>query len=101
MANLKFRRQYVIENFIVDFYCAELRLIIEVDGAIHDKQAVHDAIRQERLEAYNTAVLRFRNEQVLEETNFVLSTIEKTAQDIRSQSSPSPKIGEGAGGEVE
>jgi len=98
IANLKFRRQYVIENFIVDFYCAELRLIIEVDGAIHDTQILHDTVRQERLEAYNTTVLRFRNEQVLEETDFVLNTIEAIANNIRSQSSPSPKIGEGAGG---
>ncbi len=92
VASLKFRRQYVIENFIVDFYCAELRLIIEVDGAIHDIQKAHDAIRHEQLEAYNTTILRFRNEQVLEETDFVLSIIEKTANDIRNQSSSSPKI---------
>ncbi len=40
--NCKFRRQHVIDGFVVDFYCKELRLAIEVDGKIHDRQKDHD-----------------------------------------------------------
>ena len=43
--NFKFRRQQIIEGFIVDFYCHSLELLIEVDGKIHDKQKKYDAYR--------------------------------------------------------
>ncbi|MEO1165760.1 MAG: endonuclease domain-containing protein [Chloroflexota bacterium] len=89
IANLKFRRQYIIENFIVDFYCAELKLIIEVDGEIHKYQRAHDKVRQQQLETHGTTVLRFTNEQVLEETDYVISIIEEQANKLREESSPS------------
>jgi len=44
--NLKFRRQHLIEGFVVDFYCYELRLAIEIDGAVHNNQKDYDALRQ-------------------------------------------------------
>jgi very-short-patch-repair endonuclease len=43
--NLKFRRQHVIEGFVVDFYCHELRLAIEIDGKIHKRQKEYDELR--------------------------------------------------------
>src|SRR5690606_25291270 len=56
----KFRRQAVIGRFIVDFYCHEHRLVVELDGAVHDQPdiAAHDAERQEQLEAQGYRVLR-------------------------------------------
>jgi very-short-patch-repair endonuclease len=44
--NLKFRRQRVIEGFVVDFYCNELKLAIEIDGKVHLRQKEYDEIRQ-------------------------------------------------------
>jgi very-short-patch-repair endonuclease len=80
IGNAKFRRQYAIERFIVDFYCFEARLIIEVDGPIHDYTAAEDAIRQAYLEAMQLRVLRFTNDQVLFAIDAVLMQIEAVLQ---------------------
>ncbi len=60
-------RQRVIDNFIVDFYCPKLKLVIEIDGAIHDQeeQKLHDEQRTQFLEYYGLRVIRFKNEEVL------------------------------------
>jgi len=65
---LKFRRQHVIRGFIVDFYCAELRLAVEVDGAVHvDRtQAEYDEARSRALAHAGINVVRIRNDQVSE-----------------------------------
>jgi very-short-patch-repair endonuclease len=60
-----FRRQHVLGNFIVDFVSLEHRLVIEVDGAIHDHQQPEDALRTRWLNQTSFHVLRFRNEEVL------------------------------------
>jgi very-short-patch-repair endonuclease len=73
--NVKFRRQHVIERFIVDFYCAEAELIVEVDGSIHDYTQEEDAIRQEFLESLGLRVLRFTNGEVLLNIEAVLQRI--------------------------
>src|SRR5690348_5730010 len=65
LGGLKFRNQHTIEPFIVDFYCAEFRLVIEVDGLIHEQQKDKDQFRQEMLEAGGYHVLRFNNEELL------------------------------------
>ena len=59
--------------FIADFYCGELRLIIEIDGGIHEKQADYDRTRKEILEIQkNYKVIRFKNEEVLNDINKVM-----------------------------
>ena len=75
LAGFKFRRQQPIDRFIVDFYCAECKLVIEVDGDIHDLQPARDATRTEKLEQLGYCLIRFRNEQVLNQLNTVLETI--------------------------
>jgi very-short-patch-repair endonuclease len=59
----------------VDFYCNEARLVVEVDGEIHDYTQQEDAIRQEFLESLGLQVVRFRNEDVLEWMEGVLQDI--------------------------
>ena len=71
----KFRRQFSIEKFIVDFYCHELRLIIEVDGPVHTEQLRYDKLREYFLEARRYTVLRYKNDQVLFERENVLQDI--------------------------
>src|SRR5215468_7479525 len=61
---VKFRRQMPIGPFVVDFLCAEARLIIEVDGPIHDKQVQADRERQALLESLGLRFLRFSTEDV-------------------------------------
>ncbi|MBQ8228792.1 MAG: endonuclease domain-containing protein [Clostridia bacterium] len=63
---VRFLRQKVIDNYIVDFYCHEARLIIELDGSQHyeDKGLVKDNIKTERLEERNLTVLRIPNNEI-------------------------------------
>ena len=91
----KFRRQHpVATGYILDFYCAECRLAIEVDGSIHDlpEQAAYDAKRTQHLEQFNVKVIRFSNAEVLTQTEWVLSVI-----NTYLSSSSLPPQGEGSG----
>lgn len=67
----KFRRQQPIGRFITDFFCAEERLIVEVDGSVHALQRAADAERQRMLEAAGYRVIRVSAEDV--ETNLVIA----------------------------
>ncbi len=73
----KFRRQHIIGNFIADFVCLSANLIIEIDGLIHQtpENKISDAERTLELNKFGFEVLRFTNEQVINETEFVLNTI--------------------------
>ncbi len=73
----KFRRQHPLGRFILDFYCAEARLCVEVDGAVHDEQQERDAERTTHLQQLGIRVVRFRNGQVLADTPAVLRRIER------------------------
>jgi very-short-patch-repair endonuclease len=75
LAGLKFRRQHSIDRFIVDFYCADAQIIIEVDGPVHEYTPDEDAIRQEFLESLGYRVLRFTNDDVLQNLNAVIQVI--------------------------
>ncbi|MGM3305959.1 endonuclease domain-containing protein [Anabaena sp. WFMT] len=80
LLGFKFRRQQVIDRFIVDFYCHEVKLVIEVDGEIHNYTQVEDAIRQEFLESFGLRVIRFNNEDVLLRIEGVLEEISRWLQ---------------------
>ncbi|MCB9450786.1 MAG: endonuclease domain-containing protein [Anaerolineaceae bacterium] len=75
VSGAKFRRQYAIERFIVDLACLEYRLIIEIDGDIHDYQQDYDMLRQAFLEAQGFQVLRFSNDDVLQSLDVVVTII--------------------------
>ncbi len=62
--NLKFRRQHVIKGFVVDFFCHDLNLAIEIDGKVHDKQKDYDLIRQKLLEERGVRFIRITNEEI-------------------------------------
>lgn len=70
-----FRRQFQIGIYIVDFYCHELKLIIELDGPIHERQKEYDEKRQGWLERQGFLVLRFKNDEVLFERERILDEI--------------------------
>jgi len=72
---LKFRCQHPVESFIVDFYCPQHRLVIEVDGGVHDQQVEYDATRTERLNHLGYRVMRFRNKEVISNLSQVLLQI--------------------------
>ena len=62
---VKFRRQQVIDSFIVDFYCPEKRLIIEIDGDIHKGKKEYDKIREKILKSRRLKIMRLKNSDVL------------------------------------
>ena len=78
LKNAKFRRQHPIGPFITDFYCHEAKLVIELDGSVHDLPAVKekDAQRQRYLEDRGLTVLRFSNDALFTEVEMVIDTIE-------------------------
>jgi len=82
-----FRRQRPIGDFIVDFVCLELKLIIEVDGYSHHlrENEIKDVRRQKELEGMGYKVLRFSDEMVLKQMNQVKAIIEKQVLMIREE----------------
>ncbi len=76
--SFKFRRQHRIGSFVVDFYCPEVRLAIEVDGSAHSgaEAIAHDRERDAALRRIGVSVLHFTNAEVLGRTGDVVSTIE-------------------------
>jgi len=77
LGGYRFRRQHAIRQFIVDFYCHDAKLIIEVDGSSRDGATEYDAERQTILEALGFRVLRFTNDEVLKNLPAVLQRISK------------------------
>jgi len=77
LSEFKFRRQHPIANFIADFYCHEVRLVVELDGSIHRKieQKDYDKGREHELRTFGIRVLRFKNEEVINDIELVVSKI--------------------------
>jgi very-short-patch-repair endonuclease/type I restriction-modification system DNA methylase subunit len=91
--DFKFRRQHSIERFIVDFYCAQAKLVIEIDGPIHQYQKEEDSIRQTFIESQGLRLLRFSNDDVINTLDIVIHQItnelKKPLTDTLSPSLPS------------
>jgi len=126
LSGYKFRRQHIIDRFIVDFVCLSKKLIIEVDGDYHDFQKEEDDLRTDYLKLSGFNVIRFKNDEVLKnvadvllkiksilaETTYTNMTdddcqiVEEQGEDYSYSSAPqsatqnSPLLWRGAGGEV-
>ena len=107
----KFRRQHNVGRYIADFYCHEARLVVEADGGVHETRKEDDAIRDEWAHANGFTVLRFKNKDILNNTEYVLNAIvnaiapspptplprgEGSVVDCHASNSPLPS-GEGPG----
>ena len=75
LGGLKFRRQHPLGPFVADFYCAEKRLVVEIDGSIHLKQGEMDASRTGQFEAFGYRLIRFWNDEVIKDIEGVLERI--------------------------
>ena len=77
--NFKFRRQYSVDKFVIDFYSPELKLAVEIDGDIHDipAQKEHDIVRQSYLESFGIKFIRIRNEELFANTDKAFDRIEQ------------------------
>ena len=88
---VRFSRQIPIDEYIVDFYCKDLQLAIEVDGSIHfeEGQQEKDALRQKRLESLGVCVIRFSDLDVKNNLSWVLKEIKKTLTELKPTPNPS------------
>jgi very-short-patch-repair endonuclease len=91
--DLKFRRQHPLGPFIVDFFCPAHRLVVELDGEVHDYQLENDRDRTCYLKSQGYQVIRFRNAEVERDIESVLTPI------LKACLLPSPKIVGRAGDE--
>jgi very-short-patch-repair endonuclease len=84
---VRFRRQYSIGKYIVDFYSPQLKLAIEIDGKSHDTQSKqeYDAIREKEIKELGINILRFRNHEVLDELDNVVKKIESAIKTFSGQ----------------
>lgn len=84
LENMKFRRQFPIGNYIVDFICIEKKLVIEIDGGQHNaiRNKISDGLRTNYLESQRYTVLRFWNNEVFENLEEVVEKIRLTALNL-------------------
>lgn len=89
---LKFRRQHPIWNYVADFYCHGIKLVIELDGGIHEVEEVkrYDSERESQLKKMGLTVLRFKNDEVFNNKQNVLEKISETIRLLQS-----PPLGDG------
>jgi very-short-patch-repair endonuclease len=85
-SGLRFRRQHPVGQFVLDFYCPHHKLVVELDGGVHETQMDQDAARTAFLKAYGYRVIRFRNDEVFSHLESVLKAIEDAAN------SPTPAV---------
>ena len=83
-----FHRQKPLGNYIVDFYCSELLLAIEIDGESHYGNEVNDNYRQKKIEKYGISFLRFDEIEIYYKLDSVMGTIEKWVEDKSKGQTP-------------
>ncbi|HXC56098.1 MAG TPA: DUF559 domain-containing protein [Rhizomicrobium sp.] len=85
LGGYKFKRQYLIDPYIADFVCVERKLIVELDGKLHDDRQGYDSARDAFLRIQGYEVLRFKNEYLGGNFDVVLATV------LHALSTPSPR----------
>ncbi|UZD38744.1 endonuclease domain-containing protein [Capnocytophaga ochracea] len=80
---VEFKRQVPILEYIVDFYCQELRLVIEVDGNTHDFRYVEDKTRQKEIEKWGVTFIRFSNEEIKTNMFSVILSLESKIEELK------------------
>ena len=91
MMNCKFRRQFPVGRYVVDFVCRKHNLIIEIDGGHHLDQQAYDAVRTDWLRARGFEVLRYWDNEVLTQLDSVLESIGDALEKRGARYSPSPQ----------
>mgnify|MGYP000875158092 CR=1 FL=1 len=83
----RFRRQYIVAGFIIDFYCPKLRLGIEVDGEIHnlDDNRIRDLERENIISQYNINIIRFTNKEIKDNILTVLNNLKAKIKNIEQK----------------
>jgi very-short-patch-repair endonuclease len=85
LLGIKFKRQYSVDQFVIDFYSPEIKLAIELDGKIHlDKEVKnHDENREGYLAGFGIEIIRIKNEMVINDIEVALELIKKKVLDLK------------------
>ena len=84
----RFKPQHPVDIYIADFYCHKLKLIIEVDGSSHDNKMERDQNRTSELNNFGITVIRFSNQEVLNETEKVVTVIKSVIENLKQKQHP-------------
>ncbi len=100
---VKFRRQFGIDRYVVDFYCPIKKLAIEIDGGYHNetRQKGYDETRDEIIEVIGITVMHFTNKEICSNLNQVINKIRQKLKGLKNTVPPSLKKGRGTGGRVD
>jgi len=82
---VQFHRQVPLANYIIDFYCHELSLAIEIDGSSHDSKFLYDAHRQNKLESIGITIIRFTNSEIEKNNYTVVQSILKKIEEMKRE----------------
>jgi very-short-patch-repair endonuclease len=90
LSGFKFRRQYSIDKFVIDFYCTKLKLAIELDGSVHepDHMKIYDIKREEIIKTFGITFLRFKNFEIFQNLEHVLNDISNKLKELSSDNLP-------------
>ena len=93
---MTFRRQHPINQFIADFYCHGVKLVVEIDGGIHDlpENKVYDLGRSDILSQFGLSIIRFRNEEIIDNIDLVIESIKKITKELLNEAPKSPVPGD-------
>jgi very-short-patch-repair endonuclease len=91
LGGFHFRRQQIIDGFIIDFYCHAADLIFEIDGKIHERQVAYDEERSRVLSARGLRIMRIKNEDIHNDLQGVLAQILNACRESSSPPSPQGK----------
>jgi very-short-patch-repair endonuclease len=96
---VRIRRQHPVWKFIADFYCHEVKLVIEIDGGIHlsPENKEYDISRDIILKEFQIEILRFTNDEVTNETDLVIEKIKRTIETLKKKMAQKPDQGTVAG----
>jgi very-short-patch-repair endonuclease len=92
LGGLKFRRQHPIEPYIVDYYCAAINFLIELDGDSHDGRQSYDKQREEHLRKLGLKIFRVSNDDVIHNLEGVAEAILREARGNSDEPSPNPSL---------
>ena len=96
---VRIRRQHPVWKFIADFYCHEVKLVIEIDGGIHlrSENKDYDISRDIILKEFQIEILRFTNDEVINEPDLVIEKIKRTIETLKQKVVQKPNQGRIAG----
>ncbi len=100
MEGFKFRRQYSVGPYVIDFYCPALNLAVEIDGDSHFQRDSNDKPRQYYIENFGIRFSRFTNEEVYNNLEGVLEVIRQAAEEANQKSSRAKKSPPYEGGDL-